>query len=38
MVGYQASARGGEVRVTLKGGRVVLGGRALTVMRGDLVV
>ena len=39
MAGYQASARGGEVRVKVTSdGRVVLGGRAVTVMRGDLAV
>jgi predicted PhzF superfamily epimerase YddE/YHI9 len=34
--GYQASARGGSVRVRLQGDRVILGGRAVTVMRGEL--
>ena len=39
MLGYQASTRGGEVRVKVTSdGRVVLGGRAVTVMRGDLAV
>jgi PhzF family phenazine biosynthesis protein len=37
MVGYQASARGGFVRVRLQGRRVVLGGQAVTVSRGELV-
>jgi PhzF family phenazine biosynthesis protein len=37
MVGYQASARGGIVRVRLEGNRVRLGGQAVTVMRGELV-
>jgi PhzF family phenazine biosynthesis protein len=37
LVGYQASARGGFVRVRLEGGRVVLGGQAVTVSRGELV-
>jgi len=37
MAGWQASARGGEVRVKLVGDRVLLSGRAVTVMRGDLV-
>jgi len=37
MVGRQVSARGGVVRVRLKGERVILGGQAVTVMRGDLV-
>jgi PhzF family phenazine biosynthesis protein len=37
MVGYQASARGGIVRVRNAGDRVVLGGKAVTVMRGELL-
>ncbi len=36
MVGFQASARGGEVRVRLEGDRVILGGRAVTVAEGEL--
>jgi PhzF family phenazine biosynthesis protein len=36
LVGYQASPRGGVVRVRLAGDRVVLGGQAVTVLRGDL--
>lgn len=36
MTGYQASARGGVVRVRLEGGRVLLGGQAVTVMTGAL--
>jgi PhzF family phenazine biosynthesis protein len=36
MVGYQASARGGIVRVRVLGERVMLGGQAITVMRGEL--
>ncbi len=35
--GYQASARGGVVRVRLAGDRVRLAGQAVTVMRGELV-
>jgi len=35
---YQASPRGGVVRVRLEGDRVKLGGRALTVLRAELVV
>jgi PhzF family phenazine biosynthesis protein len=35
---YQASARGGVVRVTVNGDRVLLGGQAVTVLRGDLDV
>jgi PhzF family phenazine biosynthesis protein len=34
---YQASARGGVVRVRLAGGRVILGGQAVTVLRGELL-
>ena len=37
MTGYQASPRGGTVRVTVAGDRVILGGRAVTVVRGELV-
>jgi PhzF family phenazine biosynthesis protein len=37
-VAYQASARGGIVRVRLEGDRVKLGGRAVTVFRGELAV
>lgn len=37
MVAYQASARGGVVRVRVAGKRVYLGGRAVTVLRGELV-
>lgn len=38
LVGYQASARGGTVRVGVRGDRVLLGGRAVTVWRGELLV
>jgi PhzF family phenazine biosynthesis protein len=34
---YQASARGGIVRVRLDDGRVILGGKAVTVLRGELL-
>jgi PhzF family phenazine biosynthesis protein len=37
MTAYQASARGGVVRVRLAGDRVILGGQAVTVMTGELV-
>jgi PhzF family phenazine biosynthesis protein len=37
MTAYQASARGGVVRVGLEGDRVLLGGQAVTVMTGELV-
>lgn len=37
MVGYQASTRGGIVRVRLEGERVLIGGQAVTVLRGELV-
>jgi len=36
MVAFQASRRGGIVRVQLAGDRVKLSGRAVTVLRGDL--
>jgi PhzF family phenazine biosynthesis protein len=36
MLAYQASARGGVVRVRLAGDRVHLGGQAVTVLRGQL--
>jgi PhzF family phenazine biosynthesis protein len=36
MVGYQASKRGGVVRVRASGERVILGGQAVTVLRGEL--
>lgn len=35
---YQASARGGELRVRIDGDRVKLGGRAVTILRADLAV
>jgi PhzF family phenazine biosynthesis protein len=38
LVGYQASARGGTVRVRVDGDRVVLGGQAVTTLRGTLEV
>lgn len=37
LTGYQASRRGGCVRVRMAGDRVRLGGRAVTVLRGELV-
>ncbi|MGH7606609.1 MAG: PhzF family phenazine biosynthesis protein [Gemmatimonadales bacterium] len=37
MTGHQASARGGSVRVRVEDGRVILGGQAVTVLRGELV-
>ncbi len=37
LVAFQASPRGGVVRVRLAGERVLLGGRAVTVLRGELV-
>jgi predicted PhzF superfamily epimerase YddE/YHI9 len=38
MIGFQASERGGVVRVARHGGRVKLIGRAVTVARGELVI
>jgi PhzF family phenazine biosynthesis protein len=37
LVGFQASARGGEVRVRPAGERVILAGKAITVLRGELL-
>ena len=37
MTAYQASARGGVVRLRLAGERVMLGGQAVTVLRGELL-
>lgn len=37
MTGRQASARGGVVGTTLRGDRVLLAGRAVTVLRGELL-
>lgn len=37
LTAYQASARGGVVRVRVSGDRVVLGGQAVTVLRGELL-
>ncbi len=36
LIGYQASSRGGVVRVACRGDRVGLGGEAVTVLRGSL--
>ena len=38
LVAYQASPRGGTLRVALRGDRVSLAGRAVTVLRGELLV
>lgn len=38
LVAYQASSRGGTLRLRLAGDRVKLLGRAVTVLRGELVV
>jgi predicted PhzF superfamily epimerase YddE/YHI9 len=37
-VAFQASARGGVVKVRVMKDRVLLGGRAVTVARGELLV
>ena len=37
LVGYQASARGGIVHARVKDDRVILGGQAVTILRGELV-
>jgi PhzF family phenazine biosynthesis protein len=38
MTGFQASARGGVVKVGLRGDRVRMSGQAVTVLRGELLV
>lgn len=38
MVGFQASARGGIVHVRVAGGRVLQGGKAVTIVLGELLV
>jgi len=37
MLAYQASARGGTLKVRVEGERVRLGGQAVTVSRGHLL-
>ncbi len=37
LTGFQASARGGVVRVHVRGERIHLGGHGATVVRGELV-
>ena len=37
LVGYQASPRGGTVQVRVEGERVILGGQAVTVLRGEFL-
>jgi PhzF family phenazine biosynthesis protein len=37
LMAYQASARGGELRVRVAGERVIIGGQAVTVLEGQLV-
>jgi predicted PhzF superfamily epimerase YddE/YHI9 len=37
LMAYQASARGGVIRVRLNGNRAILGGQAVTVLRGELL-
>jgi PhzF family phenazine biosynthesis protein len=37
LLAYQASPRGGVVRVRVRGPRVLLGGQAVTVLRGELL-
>ncbi len=38
LTGYQASSRGGIVHVRTAGERVILGGQAVTVLRGELIL
>jgi len=36
LLAYQASSRGGELRLRVVGDRVKIGGQAVTVLRGEL--
>ena len=38
LVGFQASARGGVVRVRVAGDRVLMSGKAIVILRGELLV
>jgi predicted PhzF superfamily epimerase YddE/YHI9 len=38
LTGYQASERGGAVHVTVRGDRVTLAGRAVTILDGTLKI
>jgi PhzF family phenazine biosynthesis protein len=38
MFAYQASARGGEISIEIKGERVYLTGKAITILRGELAI
>jgi len=38
LVAYQASARGGVLRLNVKGDRVVIAGPAITTMRTQIIV
>jgi PhzF family phenazine biosynthesis protein len=38
MIAYQASARGGVVKVEIQGNRVLLGGQAILILEGELLV
>lgn len=38
LTGYQASARGGYVRITMQNDRVLLRGNAVTILKGELLV
>jgi predicted PhzF superfamily epimerase YddE/YHI9 len=38
LTGFQASARGGVVRMRVEGERVAIGGQAVTVLTGELIV
>ena len=37
LLGYQASARGGVVRVRPRGARVLIAGKAVTILKGELI-
>lgn len=36
LIAYQASERGGVLKIRIEGDRVMIGGKAITVLRGEL--
>jgi len=38
LTGFQASRRGGVVRVVLNGERILLGGKAVSILKGEVVI
>jgi PhzF family phenazine biosynthesis protein len=38
LMGYQASARGGMVRVKMAGDRVLMSGKAITILKGEMLI